>query len=352
MGTLKLTAWNIEWIDNLMRTLDDPNASSTARDNALTRATAIRQEIAEIDADILCINEGPNGEDKITRFCNDHLGGDYMPVLRNGDPYRQNGRQWIWFLVKPALADKVSLLPVETWRTYADNVAPEGEGGTKWPVHYWGEVETARHGHYRHPQVLVLDWNGTRVEFIGVHLKSKFVRINRFHSDDQDEKREFLQEAIKARIKLATEALDVRRYIEHRFLQEENPAIFVLGDLNDGPGKELIERQFLFFDLISNIQGDVFFARKFLNHALFDYRDELRWSVHFKDKIDPNRDPKILLDHILFTQGLVNDSLPLQVEAKAGLIEHEIHDRINSTLNSKEETGDHKPVSVEITTQD
>ncbi len=351
MGTLKLTTWNIEWLDKLMRTLDDPGASSQTRQNALMRAAAIQQEIEEIDADILCMVEGPNGEDKITRFCADHLNNDYVPVLRSGDPYRQNGRQWIWFLVKPALADKVSLLPVETWRTYADNVAPEGEGGKKWPVHYWGALDTARHGHYRHPQVLVLDHDGTRVEFIGLHLKSKFVRTGRFHGTPS-QKQDYVEEAIKARIKLATEALDVRRYIEHRFLQEEDPAIFVLGDLNDGPGKELFERQFLFFDLLSNIQGDVFFARKFLNHALFDYRQELRWSVHFKDKIDPNRDPHILLDHILFTQGLVNDSLPLQVESGAGLIEHEIHDRINSTLNSKQETGDHKPVSVLITTQD
>ena len=48
---------------------------------------------------------------------------------------------------------------------------------------------------------------------------------------------------------------------------EQKPAIFVMGDLNDGPGKEPFERESLFFDLVSNLQGDVFFAKRFLNHA-------------------------------------------------------------------------------------
>ncbi len=87
--------------------------------------------------------------------------------------------------------------------------------------------------------------------------------------------------------------------------------------------------EYLFFDLLSNIQGDVFFASRFLNHALFDFPDHLRWSVYFKDFVDPVRDPHILLDHILFTQGLVDGKLPWQINAHAGKVEHEIHDLIN-----------------------
>jgi hypothetical protein len=114
---------------------------------------------------------------------------------------------------------------------------------------------------------------------------------------------------LTARIKMTTEGTNVRAYIDAKFLQTRNPAIFVLGDFNDGPGKEYFEERYLFFDLVSNLQGDVFFASRFLNHALFDYPDELRWSVQFDDFVDPNRDPHILLDHILFTQPLVDGSL-------------------------------------------
>ena len=163
------------------------------------------------------------------------------------------------------------------------------------------------------------------------------------------QRQEFVREALKARVKLATEAANVRAYIDAKFAQTPNPAIFVLGDLNDGPGKEFFERQYLFFDLVSTLQGDVFFARKFMNHALFDFAHELRWSVRFDDYVDPARDPCILLDHILFTQGLVDGSLPLRVEPGAGFVEHEVHALVNAGEPANRKSSDHAPVSVWIT---
>jgi endonuclease/exonuclease/phosphatase family metal-dependent hydrolase len=152
---------------------------------------------------------------------------------------------------------------------------------------------------------------------------------------------------------MASETINVRAYIDSKYGENPNanPAVFVMGDLNDGPGKEYLEEHFLFFDLVSNLQGDVFWARRFLNHALFDFPGDLRWSVRFKDFVQPERDPHILLDHILFTQGLVNGSLPWKIEPRAGKVEHEVHDVINATLRVDAKTSDHKPVSVEVTTQ-
>jgi hypothetical protein len=231
---------------------------------------------------------------------------------------------------------------VATWKDFA---------GASWPVHYWGRFESETHRHYRHPQVLVLDWHGTRVELIGLHLKSKYVRGGESDWNAGGDRRNgFIEKAIKARIKLTTEAVNVRSYIDRRFQQTSNPAIFVLGDLNDGPGKEHLEDTYLFFDLLSNIQGDVFFARRFLNHALFDLDEDLRWSVHFEDFMMPDRDPHILLDHILFTQGLVDGSLPLHVEPRSGLVEHEIHELVNAAQPAYAETSDHRPVSVIVET--
>ena len=166
-----------------------------------------------------------------------------------------------------------------------------------------------------------------------------------------EDRLKFVEGAIKARIKLATEAANVRKYIDAKFNQVSNPAIFVMGDFNDGPGKEYFEERYLFFDLLSNIQGDVFFASKFLNHALFDFDESLRWSVQFKDFIMEDRKPEILLDHILFTQGLVDGSLNLEVEANAGYVEHEISELINSQNYKYAHPSDHRPVSLVVTTK-
>ena len=336
MGTVKITSWNVAHLDRLTK--------STLSDNARRRRDAIVREIHDLSPDILCLLEGPKGEEAIERVSNDLLGGEWVAVKTADGEYGTRGSQWIWFLVRKDHSDRASLLPTETWDAFA---------GRSWPCHFWGEFEERKHRHYRHPQVLVLDWNGLRVEFIGLHLKSKFVNQGkRMWNEGGAEREEFVRKALTARIKMTTEATNVRAYIDAKFRQVENPAIFVMGDLNDGPGKEYFEERFLFFDLISNVQGDIFSASRFLNHALFDFPDHLRWSVVFKDFVDPDRDPHILLDHILFTQGLVDGSLPWRIDAHAGKVEHEIHDLINATLPKSAKTSDHKPVSVIVTTDD
>src|SRR5690554_1809252 len=105
---------------------------------------------------------------------------------------------------------------------------------------------------------------------------------------------ESLNETLEARMKLATEEQNIRYA---RFEQEPYPAIFLLGDLND---------------------------------ALFDFPDHLRWTVHFRDPIEKDRNPKILLDHILFTQAIVADHspLPFRIHSGAGKVEHLIFDEL------------------------
>jgi endonuclease/exonuclease/phosphatase family metal-dependent hydrolase len=336
VGTVKITSWNIEHLDRLAK--DD--ISDTER----RRRDAVVDEIRELSPDILCLLEGPKGEEGIDRVSEELLEGDWVAVKAADGEYKIQGEQWIWFLVRKEHAGRASLLPVGIWDAFTD---------PSWKVNFWGEFEERDHSHYRHPQVLVLDWDNFRVEFVGLHLKSKFVNEGqRMWEAGGEQRQTFIREALEARIKMATEAANVRAYIDAKFGQVANPAIFVVGDLNDGPGKELFEERYLFFDLISNVQGDVFWARRFLNHALFDFPGDLRWSVHFEDFVEPERDPHILLDHILFTQGLVDGSLPWKIESHAGKVEHEVHDLINATLPASAKTSDHKPVSVIVTTND
>jgi len=336
MGTLKITSWTVANLDRLTK--------NTLSDSARRPRDAIVREIHHLSPDILCLLEGPKGEKAIDRVSNDLLDGEWAAVKAADGEYRMRGSQWIWFLVRQNYSHRASLLPTETWDAFA---------GGSWKYHLWGEFKERTHRHYRHPQVLVFDWNGFRVEFIGLHLKSKFVNQGRrMWNQGGAEREKFVRKALTARIKMTTEATNVRAYIDAKFRQVGKPAIFVMGDLNDGPGKEYFEDRFLFFDLISNIQGDIFSASRFLNHVLFDLPDHLRWSVYFKDFIDPSRDPHILLDHILFTQGLVDGSLPWKIDEGAGKVCHEIHDLINATLPKSAKTSDHKPVSVIVTTED
>jgi len=355
MTDIKLTTWNIEHFARVL-------AGNTPQDQ--NRRQAIASEITQIDPDILCIIEGPGDLTLLQDFVNDSSGlnGNYQIPVINGtnniidsnpqdvrdalsDLYQMQGNattgnQWIWFLVKNDLVQSVSnvfLQDPQIWDQFV--------GSRSWPVHYWGDMSTRNHRHWRHPQVLVIELNIFRVEFIGIHLKSKINRSRPFDANG-NLLQTYVEKAIKARIKLATEAENVRKYINARFRQEATPRIFVLGDANDGPGKRFFEQRFLFFDLLSSLQGDVFFARRFLNHCLFDYEDRLRWSTDFRDPVNPDERLQ-LIDHILFTQSIVSNNQFPRVESGAGFVEHTIHETINAALSGGD-TSDHHPVSVTI----
>ena len=298
---------------------------------------------------------------------------DYELVIRpNGEDYHIEGRQWLWFLVKKRLAERISpeLVPVRSWRAFAARESPSiSEDGT-WQVAVprlktVGKVKDVpivtrlKHSFYREPQILAFTFGGARHEVIGVHLKSKHTGIDipeRRPDESLDDFVKsnksvcsFLAAAHRARVKLTSEATAIRAYVDHRFRQEADPSLLVVGDLNDGPGKELMEREYLLHDLLSNLQGDVFFAQRLLNHVLFDQPQALRWTTKFKDHLDPERDENILLDHILFTQALSRSGTsPLEVRANAGWVEHLAFEMAESSFG-KEMLSDHRPVSVNLT---
>lgn len=373
---MKVSTWNIE---HFKKPLAQPNKPSNKN-----RLKNISDEILQINPDILCVVEAPGDLVALRNWADlpiasGGLGAKYkIPTIEgtddilNADPddprdalqdlYAMkgnsiSGNQWIWFLVKDGIfgEDEVKFQSPGVWQGLT--------GQHQWPVHYWGDLGVKNASHWRHPQVLTLTKGNHSLEIIGAHLKSKINRKKMF-DDNNNLTKEYVDEALRARIKLGTEANDIRKYIEARFNQESNPRIIVCGDMNDGVGRKYFERQYLFFDLISNLQGDVFFAKQFLNHALFDYEEHLRWSTEFNDRLEQwaqVNDPlfsnvnasidvtkRQLIDHILFTQGFVNGSEGASVIPRSGKIEHTIHDKINSVAKSNEKTSDHKPVSISL----
>ncbi|AXS42678.1 endonuclease/exonuclease/phosphatase [Breoghania sp. L-A4] len=363
MESFKLTSWNIEHADKLLSALS--SSSPDSRRKAEARRDAIREEIALLAPDILLVSEGPKGEQRARDFFA-LVAAEYDVVVRGSENWRDydiRGAQWIWFLIRRNRPISARLLHIDQWRdaVEADSETSVDYDNGKWPVSYPSLVEDRlefeigqQHFHYRHPQVLIVEIDGHLLEIIGCHLKSKFTKVRPVgDASDKtffDENRELVAEIVKARTKITTECADVRHYIDHRFKTDTSAPIIVCGDLNDGPGKERIERRFLYHDLIGTLQGEVFFAQRFLNHALFDAPQGERWSVFFRDVLDPGRNPMILLDHILFSQTFTNNPAVEHFEFQAlrggGLVEHEVHHAVNGTRPKYAETSDHKPVSM------
>lgn len=378
---MKLTSWNVAWLDHAWGVVEGRYAPGRSRASqvlptlakAQQQVAAVAAEVARLDPDVLFLCEAPRDEADMARFVTANLAGYRLVTRPAGQGYETSGDQWQWFMLRDALAATTTpeLLDIAVWHNFVARQVRGYSSTGKWPVAYpvltdIGEVRDVpvstrkSHEFYRHPQVLRLRIQGSWVEIIGVHLKSKFTKdaprpIQPGQTFEtyltQPRVAAYIAGSHVARVKLSSEASIVRAYIDQRFAQEGEPAIFVVGDMNDGPGKELMEEQYLLHDLISNLQGDVFFARQFLNHALFDQPQNLRWTVSFRDKLEPGRDPNILLDHILFTQSLTRSGeAPVMVGAQAGKVEHRIHEEIEALFGAGV-ASDHRPVSVTLTSR-
>ncbi len=298
----KLTTWNVQHAGRWLR--EPPGRE------VLERRARVRRTVREMAPDVLCIQEGPHGEHGALELAERVLDGTgLVPVLLPNEDgagagdkdrdreYEQKGQQWIWFFVSAELAQRCRLQAPAVWQAYA--------GERSWPVRYWGDgaAVVARGAHYRHPQVLrvELDGRGASLEYIalrGLHLKSKVNRLPIERDEHGEPGAEYVAAATRARIRLATEARNVRAYVAARVAQQEAPAIVILGDCNDGPGLDYFERRYLFFDLLSNLQGDVVRAERFFHHALFDVPSRLRWTARFRDPViglPATRNPRPML---------------------------------------------------------
>jgi len=87
MGTIKITSWNVAHLDRL--TKDDLDKDD------LTRRNAVVREIQELSPDVLCLLEGPKGEESIDRISNNLLGGEWVAVKASDGEYATQGNQWI-----------------------------------------------------------------------------------------------------------------------------------------------------------------------------------------------------------------------------------------------------------------
>lgn len=364
MNKFKLTAWNVKHANRLV---DDRNsANATTKRKALARLDAIAEEIALIDADILFVSEGPRGEARAQTFF-DIVAPDHDLITRGSANARdygiKGGTQWLWFLVRKNAGISATLQHLDRWETSVARASGGEHKNGKWEVSLpvydadddlltFSIEETA--SHYRHPQVLQVEIDGQFFEIIGAHLRSKHTSARPTGDVTGDgffaANPQLVSELITDRVRLTTECTDVRFYIDARFEEDENAAVIVLGDLNDGPGKERIERRFMYQDLVTTLQGEVFFARRFLNHALFDSPQSERWSVDFDDPLDPARSPFILLDHILFSQAMTRsypgDRFGFIARPGGGLVEHEVHHRVASSRFKYAATSDHRPISM------
>ena len=340
---LRITTFNIEWMNDLFYP-NEPRLKASHKQGEYTGpaikdvpalCSRIQETIREIDPDILGVVEGPKLPSQMEKFVQEYLkdqsGNPIYDVIAS--PSERNQRQYL--LVKRGAATAVGTLYDES--RYANMTK-------SWKFYPWGAYkpeEAKQHSFYRKPLVAELEVGGRKLTIILVHIKSKHIELNLADKD-------YVKESILARQKITSEIKKVRDYLDNALTEEMTRSIVVMGDMNDGPGRDRFEAEFMLQNLVDVIQGTLLRPDLNVYHVLENLQTDA-FSLEFEEDGTKKRE---LIDHILMAPGMFNGMAELTYKKDSGKVEHkawENHVGSDPDHVRDDRPSDHRPVSCEIT---
>lgn len=312
---MRLVNWNIEWMNNwfvggnevaFRESYHPRGRSHDAIEDVRDLARRVAQVILELDPDILCIQEGPSDRREMELFASTHLvdeAGNPLYLVFGG----YDGRtQKVYILVRQNC---------EATSPCEPNDAPTLQLQQEWEADIEGVGNLAPYRFTRRPLVVDCQWRGKTLRIISMHLKSKYIHGGERQWKDPDRRSEFVREALMHRRRISAESLRVRRYLDA--LLEEDPLrmIIVTGDLNDGPGADHFEQNYLTHNLTDILVGSTYRPAQQFQHTFLQAVPQIeRYTAKFDDFITGEVNKSLVLDHILVSPvlksgGLVSEGL-------------------------------------------
>ena len=345
MAVLKIANLNAEWMVNFFDQKNKKFWQGKSKSKGFGRkpnnvqvvAEKLAGVIKELEAEIIGIEEGPPTQQLMELFVKEYLDNDY-------DVYSMpHGRQSIHALVRKDLVG----LKVEQMKGTHPIYRHIARG---LEYYTWGEVKKSRIDKFtRKPVVLKVSKGDQSVEIFVYHTKSKIAKLKtkkQYTSKD----REAMIDALRSRQKLSAEMWSIRRYLSHAILSQRTDGIILLGDLNDGPHRDVFEKHFLIHNIVDELRGGFHREKALMHHA---FRDEFlegkqAYTAQFRDPTQDGKRVKVMLDHILVTSSVKDKGAPLKLIKNSGVIEHEAYEKFltNSGLKGDERPCDHRPVSA------
>ena len=111
--------------------------------------------------------------------------------------------------------------------------------------------EFHRYQFTRRPVVVRAFRGDDELVFIALHIKSKYIAKGQamWESREPDQMLRFVRRAVRNRRRIAAECCRIRKCVTD-VIHPMNPSayIFCAGDMNDGPGLNMLDERFLVFD--------------------------------------------------------------------------------------------------------
>ena len=338
--------FNVEWMTNLFLTQKAKFYQSKSLARGLGRkpkdvplvCKKIAGVISDVDADIIGIQEGPPRKRQMQKFVKDYLNDAYTVYSM------EHGAQSVHALVKKNLNLEIKQLK-ETHKIYKHL-------SKKLEYYTWDEVKKKRLENFtRKPVVLEVTAGGERIEIMIFHTKSKISALKK--AKDWDERyREKIISAIRSRQKLSAEMALIRRYLSHAILSKRVQGCILMGDLNDGPNRDVFESQFLIHNIVDELRGGFHREEALMHHCLTQTQlaSKHAYTSDFNDPTQSGKKINVLIDHILLSDNLVNGKSNFQLVKDKSKIEHSIYNKYvdNSGIKSHERPSDHIPLTATL----
>lgn len=340
---LRITTFNVEWMNDFFYP-DEPRLKASHKKGRYTGpeikdvpalCSRIQGTIREIDPDILGIVEGPKlpsqMEKFVQKYLSDQSGNPMYDVVAS--PSERTQRQYL--LIKRGTATTV--------RTLHDQPRYE-EMAKRWKFYPWGaymEKDAKPHTFHRKPLAAELQVQGRKLTIILLHIKSKHIGL------EPTEEKEYVEKSVLARQEITSEIKKVRDYLDDALREEMTRSIIVMGDMNDGPGRDRFEADFMLQNLVDVIQGTLLNPELNVYHVLENLQTDA-YSLEFEEKGTKKRE---LIDHILMSPGMFTGMADLAYSKGSGRVEHnawENHLGQDPDHVRDDRPSDHRPVTCEI----
>ncbi len=225
---------------------------------------------------------------------------------------------------------------------------------TKNPYYPWGGITLAERKWHKFDRTpLVLDFRptaGKDLRIIVVHTKSKYSLLKTREQWDQRDRAAIL-DALDAREALSSEVMCLRQVLDAQLEPpDENKNIVVMGDFNDGPFAELIEREFLIHNIVDELAGTLLQPLRHFRHAMQPEVLATSTTTSFPDPVQNGMIVEELIDHILVSPGIWQGQAPFPLQEGSCQVEVQAYEAHNDDHGPVRQRGlrpsDHKPVSA------
>lgn len=344
MPTLKVCSFNCEWMNDWFVSGSGPAAfrPTFTKDGHTnnTNATCMRAAaaITAIDPDVLALQEGPSRKEELDLFISTFL------TDAQGAPRYQS------YLGDTGAAQKVGLLFKPQIGAQLAPHADIAELIDDWNTDVDGDEQLEAYHFTRSPLVVNLQAGAATFQMLVMHTKSNFVQSGQAMWNNPAQRQEYIHQALTNRRRISAEGMRTRTYLDKVLSADSGRRIIVLGDLNDGPGRDYFEDYYLTHNVTDLIAGSAFEPEWTFTHAQRDVPLAQRYTAVFDDYVptpQPNR--KVLLDHILLSPGF-SGATGLRKVPNSGAIHHAEFTAqvVNNGQHREDRPSDHRPVSVTL----